>query len=142
MSRSSAYPAAHRYARTEWLSSAGEQYVVATSSAARHAAVTGISRSVSFMSRLLDIVITSSWRSAKRTLVSRFSGGRGSGCAWPRACRSHEALTSDDLVPQAHFATPEPIQILKENVQHTVLVLPRFSTGMWRDQHIAQVPQR
>ena len=55
---------------------------------------------------------------------------------------AHDAFTSDDLVPQAHVATPEPIHILKENVQHTVLVLPRFSGGMRRDQHIAQVPER
>jgi hypothetical protein len=55
---------------------------------------------------------------------------------------SHEAFTSDDLVPQAQFATPEPIQILNQNVQHIVLVLPRFSGGMRRDQHIAQAPER
>ena len=55
---------------------------------------------------------------------------------------AHEAFTSDDLVPQAQFATPEPIQILNQNVQHIVLVLPRFSGGMRRDQHIAQAPER
>ena len=55
---------------------------------------------------------------------------------------AHEACTSDDLVPQAQFATPEPIQIVNQNVQHIVLVLPRFSGGMRRDQHIAQAPER
>ena len=56
--------------------------------------------------------------------------------------QAHEAFTSDDLVPQAQFATPEPIQILNQNVQHSVLVLPRFSGGMRRDQQIAQAPER
>ncbi len=66
------------------------------------------------------------------------TAGIADGCV----SHSHEAFTSDDLVPQAQFATPEPIQILNQNVQHIVLVLPRFSGGMRRDQHMAQAPER
>ena len=55
---------------------------------------------------------------------------------------AQEAFTSGNLVPQAQFATPEPIQILNQNVQHSVLVLLRFSGRMRRDQHITQVPER
>ncbi len=66
------------------------------------------------------------------------AAGIADGCV----SHSHEAFTSDDLVPQAQFATPEPIQIVNQNVQHIVLVLPRFSGGMRRDQHIAKAPER
>ena len=66
------------------------------------------------------------------------TAGIADGCV----AHAHEAFTSHDLVPQAQFATPEPIQILNQNVQHIVLVLPRFSGAMRRDQHIAQVPER
>ncbi len=51
-------------------------------------------------------------------------------------------ISSDDLVPQARLAAPEPTQIVDQNVQHIVLVLPRFSRGMRRDQHIAEAPER
>src|SRR5262245_41136489 len=55
---------------------------------------------------------------------------------------SRRAISSDNLVPQARLAAPEPIQVLNQNVQHIVLVLLRFSGGMRRDQHIAQAPER
>ena len=66
------------------------------------------------------------------------TAGIADGCV----SHAHEAFTSDDLVPQAQFATPEPIHIVNQHVQHRVLVRPRFAGGMRRDQHIAQAPER
>ncbi len=65
---------------------------MATSSAARHAGVTGISRSVSFISRLLRIVIGSSWCSAKQPLVSRFSS-----TSLGRLLHTRKSIGIDDL---------------------------------------------